>query len=32
MDAWLLRVPLVGGLMASYNAARFSSTLALLDG
>ena len=32
MDAWLLRVPLVGGLMASYNAARFSSTLALLTG
>lgn len=32
MDAWLLRMPLLGSLVLSYNAARFSSTLALLTG
>ena len=30
MDAWLLRLPMLGGLICQYNAARFASTLAML--
>ena len=30
MDAWLLRLPVLGGLICQYNAARFASTLAML--
>ena len=30
MDAWLLRLPMLGGLIWQYNAARFASTLAML--